>query len=222
MARTKGSRKSRRASSELLDEAGSGVSGRASERGNKRSPPVKANKGTKGRAIEDTKAAGSVGAKAKVSDGDTTRGTKQIRHRSDDKGRKPNTGAERKDSNSRRSAKELGIEWIGDYCPDGRPHFLIATHAFDGGSLFKCSNCLKHVWLPTYTKDAAEFDIWCDNYGAQTAYCKLLDKNPSARMMVIKLQDLWYSSKNASDLVEFAKLVVDTMEDKDYDRVRRL
>ena len=223
MACTKRNR--RRASPELLDEAGIGVPSSTSSRRNKGKKSTKAITKAKSRKTKDTKAASQVGAKAEVLYGDTTVRPKRGRPKTDNKGRKPNTGAKGEDRTPRRSAQELGIEWIGDFCPDGSPHHLIDIHKFDGGGLFKCSNCKKHVWLPYVLRDAAELDGLIDRYGAQTGYCKYLDKNREVKCLVAKLQDLWYARQNITEWGEFtwlklARLVTKTMEDKEYDRVK--
>lgn len=116
-----------------------------------------------------------------------------------------------------RSASELGIEWIGSLCPDGRPHYFIGVHTVGIGSLLKCSNCYKHVWIPFIMKDAAEFDVLVNRFGANTAYQKMLDKYPEQKILVGKLQKLWYMRQEVGKNLPVDK-VLEVMGDKDYGR----
>jgi len=117
-----------------------------------------------------------------------------------------------------RSASELRIEWIGSFCPDGQPHRLIGIHNLNGGSLLKCSNCKKHVWLPAVISDATKLDSMIDHLGNTDGYCKFLDSNQEVKVMIAKLQDLWYARQRIKDDEQFKNLVVSVMEDKEYDR----
>lgn len=119
-----------------------------------------------------------------------------------------------------KSANALGIEWIGDYCQDGSPHFIVNIFNYSKGTVFKCINCLRHVWLPIWIQDAAILDSLIDKYGAQAGYLIFLDKNREAKVMMAKLQDLEKARHSATDDREFMKLVVSVMEAKDYDRLR--
>jgi hypothetical protein len=220
MARSKATSNRRRTKAELLAEGRARVPRSTSNRRNKRAKRTKADKGPEVRAIEDTEAEGKISPEAQDSDGDSVQRPKRGRYKASDKDRKSDTGVKGEDRVPRRSASELGIEWIGDYCPDGRPHYLVDKHTFDGGSLFKCNNCSKHVWLPTYIKDARELELLINLYGANTGYCKFLDKNRNAKIIVAKLQYLWYERRRVSNDDEFRELVLSIMEEKDYDRIR--
>jgi len=208
----------RRQPSELLDEGGARIPVRTSSRRNKRTKATATAKETKRRATEDTTPACSVSAEVEIPDGDTDRKSKRRRHKADDKSRQSDTGAKGKDRTPRRSATELGIEWIGDFCPDGNPHVLIDIHRLDGGGLFKCSRCKKHLWLPMVLNEAAILDSLIDMYGARAGYGKYLDKHREAKVLVAKLQDLWYARQRITDNEEFMMLVITVMEDKEYDR----
>lgn len=186
---------------------------------NKRKKTASTNKKAKGRAVEDITTESSPGAEVEAPHADAAGRPKSKRHRRHDKGRKPDRGVEGNDRTPRRSASELGIEWITALCPDGQPHYLIANHTFDGGSLFKCSRCLKHIWLPTMLGGATELEQLIKHLGTQRAYCKFLDKHREAKVMVAKLQDLWYARQEIGDDGKFADLVIKIMEDKEYDRM---
>ncbi len=209
---------------ELLDGIRTGVYKDTSSGRNKRKEEITTIRKGKGRKIKDTKTKSKISTKAEDTNGGSARLT---RHRYGGKDRKSDRGVKGKDKAIRRNttklavknAKELGIEWIGSYCPDGKPHVLIGTHDLYGGSLFKCNNCKKHVWLPIYIKDAAKLDSLIDYFGATAGYCKYLDSNRDAKMLVAKLQDLWnMRSESKMSNIEFARIVVRVMEDKEYDR----
>lgn len=208
-----------RAHRELLDEGRSGVSSHTSLRRNKRKKATPTSKRTKGSSAKDTPTKSPVSAKVKDLDGGTS---KRKGHRHSNKNRQPDRGAEGEDRTLRRSASELGIEWIGDFCPDGQPHRLIGKHNFDGGSLLKCAYCQKHIWLPTLINDASTLDSMIDYLGPQAGYCKFLDKHQEAKVMVAKLQDLWYAKQGITDSDKFMSLVISVMEDKEYDRIKEV
>lgn len=218
MARSKGTKQSRRTKDMLLASGRTRVSSRTSSSRNKRKKTARPDKDPEVRAAEDTTTESQVRAEAEIPDGDTTRRPKSKGHRRYDKSGKPNRGVEGKDTTPRRSANELGIEWITAFCPDGQPHYLIANHTFDGGSLFKCYNCHKHIWLPTLIRDATELEALIKYIGTQRGYCKFLDKHQAAKVMVAKLQDLWYARRQMTNKDEFRELVISVMNEKEYDK----
>ena len=197
----------------LLASGRDRVSVQPPSRRNKRKNSAPNNKGTKGGALEDSTTESKVSAETKNLDGGSVR---RRGYKRSNKDRKPNRGAKGTDRTIWRSASELDIEWIGDYCPDSSPHILIGKHNFNGGSLFKCQHCKKHVWLPTYIRDAAELDSMIGFFGARAGYRRFLDKHPESKIVVAKLQDLWYARQRIEDKEEFAKLVISVMEDKEY------
>lgn len=215
MARSEGVNRTSPANAELLDAGRFSIPSRSSIRRNKRKKATSTIRGAKGGKIKDSKKKGKIGAGAKDFNGGSSR---RGRHKQDDKDRQPDRGVKGEDCTVRRSASELGIEWIGDFCPDGKPHFLIGTYSLDGGSILKCKNCLKHLWLPNTITEAAILDRLIDNLGTTQGYCKYLDKHKEVKVMIAKLQDLWYAKKNVSNNKEFKKLVISVMEDKEYDR----
>ena len=203
-----------------------------SSRRNKRKETAITSKKSKSRTAEDSPPEGKISAEAEDLDGGSPR---RKGHKRSNKDRQPDRGAEGADRTPRRSASELGlmdekpeqlvrsasdlgIEWIGSHCPDGQPHHLIGIHNLDGGCLFKCTGCKKHQWLPTIMTEAANLDRMIDHFGAEAGYHKFLDKHREAKMMVAKLQNLWYARQRMGDDGEFMKLVVAVMEDKEYDK----
>ena len=209
-------RSERRRKDMLLASGKSRVSALPPSGRNKRKKAVTSHKSTKGRTSEDFEKEGKISTTAKNSDGGST---KSKGHRRHDKDRQQDRRTEGADSTPRRSASELGVKWIGSRCPDGQPHYLIDKHTFAGGSLFKCTNCLKHVWLPTYLKDATEMEMLFKRFGAQAGYCKYLDKNRDAKVVVAKMQDLWNVRQTMTNKEEFKQLVITVMKEKDYDEL---
>jgi len=155
------------------------------------------------------------GAKSKVSNGSASKRQGSRQH---DKNRKQDRGAKGKDKTIGRSSAELGIEWVGSYCPDGSPHFFISNRNIYEGSLFKCQKCSKHKWLPMQFNEAVVLESLMNRHGTATGYCKYLDEHREAKILVSKLQDLWYARKRISNDKDFLKLVVSIMEDKEYDK----
>jgi len=216
MACSEGRNTSRRA--QLLGEGGSSLPIITSSSRNKRKETTKPNKGRKSGAAEDIEAESQISTKAKISHGNTSKRAKSKRHKRNDKDRKSNRRLKRKNSAARRSAKELGIVWIGSFCPDGHPHYLVGKHNLDGGSLFKCKYCHKYVWLPSLINEAAKLGEAVTRYGAQAGYCVYLDEHQAAKVMIAKLQEIWHARQEVTDDGEMLELVTKIMEDKEYDR----
>ena len=125
---------------------------------NKRKKAAPVAKETKGREIEDSPSASKIGAEVKGTYGDSTSRTKRGRYSQDDKDRQPDRRVEGADKPARRSSEQLGIQWIGSYCPDKQPHFLISRHVYNIGNIFICRNCKKSIWLPFIIGEAAKLD----------------------------------------------------------------
>lgn len=205
-------------SPELLDEGRIGISIHSSSNRNKREETTTINKKAKGSKAKDPSATSKASTKDKAPNLDTAREPKSKGHKRHDKDRKPDTEAEGRDCTRRRCASELGIEWIGDFCPDKQPHHLVATHHLYEGSLFRCTKCYKHVWLPVGYGSARELDAMIGSLGAQKGYCKYLDKHRPAKIMIAKLQDLWLAKQAHPNNGEFLLQVLDIMGDREYDR----
>lgn len=180
-----------------------------------REEKIRTNKRTKGSKTQNPTAASKVGAKAKDTNGSTP---KHLRSGRGDKDRRKDRRAEGTDPSSRRSAKELGVEWIGGLCPNGEPHYLIASFRLDGGSIFRCKRCSKHTWLPSDLENARKFSLLIGRYGVRKGYCEMLDEHRPAKVMVAKLQDLWKAKRYMVDKKQFLDLVVAIMSDREYDK----
>lgn len=187
---------------------------------NKRKETVRVNKEAEDRAFEDSPPACSIGAEDKAPYGDTAIRPKRGRYRKHDKGRKSDNGAKGADSVRRRSAEDMGVVWIGDYCPDNQPHHLVSIHNLDGGSIFKCKHCYQHIWLPSEIKDASRLESLIGYLGAQAGYCKFLNSHRPAKIVVAKLQDLWRAKQMSPNNGEFLLLVLDIMKEDNYDARR--
>lgn len=199
----------------LLASGRSGVSNLASSGGDERKKASSTVNKEKGRKAKATSAKSKTRAKVKDSDGSAPRCKGPRQH---DKDRKSNRGAEGADTTIRRSASELEVEWIGSYCPDGEPHFLIGSRASNGWSMFRCRKCAKHVLLPAEMRDAVDLEHMINRYGATAGYCKYLDRYRSAKVLIAKMQDLWRAKQHITDSVQLVRLIVSVMEDKEYDR----
>lgn len=169
--------------------------------------------------VKDSSAASKIGTEVEGPYGDSLEGAEFRGYEQDDKDRKSNRGIEGERQVSRRSASELGIEWIGSYCPDKQPHFLISYSVENIGSLFKCRNCLKQIWLPSSIGQSVILETLIGRFGPEKGYRLYLDENPEARMLVAKLQDLWYARRKITNDEQFAKLVISVMDNKEYDRI---
>ena len=215
MARSEKRNKARQ--TQLLGDGRPGVSGNTSLHRNKRKEAATTVQKAKRGKTKDTPTKGKTSTTIEDSDG----GTSQRKgYRQSNKDRQPNRGAEGEDRTLRRSASELGIEWVGSYCPDEQPHYFIASFNLDGGNFFKCKRCLKYIWLPASITEATILGRLIDHIGTTNGYHKYLDKHQGVKVMVAKLQDLWYARQKISDDEEFVKLVTSVMEDKEYDRIR--
>ena len=185
---------------------------------NKRKKAAPTAKETKGGKIKDFASASQISAEVEGANGGTAKRARRGRHRKDDKDWQSDRGIEGADKVHRRSAEELGIEWIGSFCPDNRPHYLIGRHTQSIGTIFICTNCKKSIWLPFIMSEAAKLSGLFGYIGVTKGYRKFLDRYPDARMLLAKMQNLWYARQTITDDKQFEKLVIATMEDKEYDK----
>lgn len=199
----------------LLATGGSGLFSSTPISRDKREEAITTNKRTKGSKTKAATPKSKISPKAEDFDGGSTR---RKRHRRSNKDRQPDRGAKGADSTPRWSASELGIEWPGSYCPDGKPHTFVESYQLDGGALFRCSGCKRHKWLPYSFEAARDFDNLVDSLKVNKAYHKLLDSNRTAKVMIAKLQYLWYARQDISDDRIFTKLIISVMNEKEYDR----
>lgn len=214
MARSE-DRKQQSIPSMLLAESGTGLPSHAPSGRDKGKKTAAAKSRGKNRSTQNPSTKGKTSTKAKDSDGGTS---KQQRPRPNDKDRQSDRGVKGGNHSHWRSATELGIEWVGSYCPNGSPHYFVAAYYIDTGTLFKCHNCYKHKWLPIDFKDATILGQTLERQNKTTAYCKFLDQFRQAKIMIAKLQYLWYAKQQITDSRELINLSVAIMEDKEYDR----
>ncbi len=64
-------------------------------------------------------------------------------------------------------------------------------------------------------KDATVLGLTLEKQNKTTAYCKFLDHFRQAKIMIAKLQYLWYAKQQITDSRELINLSVAIMEDKD-------
>ena len=107
------------------------------------------------------------------------------------------------DTTSRRSTKELEIEWVDSMCqgstaPAGVHHWIEAFKVADGG-LFICRYCHHARWLPNSLHVATQFTALAKKLGVAAAYEQILSEHPTARRTVLELQDC-----HMLDAVQFA------------------
>ena len=161
---------------------------------------------TKGKARGKAKGTAPKGKAGSNPKGTNAGTSKHKGHRQGHKGRKPDGRTEGTASQPRWSAKELGIEWPGSYCPSGEPHHLVEVERHGTGSLFRCIKCLKHKWLPFDYADLLVVSRLVHQYGLEDGYRAYLDKHSYAKMLIAKLQYLWYARQASTDNLEFARL----------------
>ena len=126
--------------------------------------------------------------------------------------------AERRDKPFRRSAEELGIEWLDVRCeesPKSKAHYLVGRTEIDKGIIFECKFCHKVVWLPGGLDDAVELRKLFQIYGFNKGYQKMLDKHSAAKRMLSKIQDIYYLRK-ATTSEQFPVAMAAVMMDKEY------
>jgi hypothetical protein len=121
------------------------------------------------------------------------------------------------DSKSGRSAKELGIRWIGSKCqfsPTGA-HHSISRMTIDGGDIFECIYCHGVKWLPNDRATAAQMGKVISKYGISEGYAIFLDRLPKVKKLLSKLQDIPYLRRVLPD-DRFIHALAAIMVDKDY------
>ncbi len=199
----------------LLARIGSGESGSESARRNQRAQDATTVRTSQSRAVKD------IEAKSKSSrrtERFNARRVRPERYGQGNKNRKQDRRDEGEDSKPRWSAQELGIVWIGSYCPDGSPHYLIEYSKTSFGSLFKCVYCHKVKWLPTQMSDAFKLDAMMRKYGQQEGYCHFLNFHRDAKVMVAKFQELERIKNVVDNEIEFARIADKVLNEKEYDR----
>ena len=163
----------------------------------------------------DTVSESKTSPEAEVPNGGSS---KRRRGRQGDSNRESDRGTKGTDSICRRSAKDMGVEFPGSYCPSGEAHYFAEVDGVDRGILFRCIRCYKHLWLPNRYDEAEMLSNLARKYGLAGGYLVYLNSHTVAKIMIAKLQDLWYARKRVTDDEQFAKLVVSVMDDRDYGR----
>lgn len=199
----------------LLAESRIGVSSSSPSGRDERKEAATATRKAKSSKTKNPSAKSKASPKAKNSYGGTT---KRGGPRQSDSNRESDRRLEGRDRRPRRSASELGIEWIGSYCPDGQPHFLIGSQPQDGWSTLKCKYCSQYKLLPVYMNEVTDLTRLLHKHGGTNGYQKFLDNHKEARMLIAKLQYLWRVNQHTTDKVKFISMVVKVMEDKEFDR----
>lgn len=199
----------------LLASIRSGQFGEESASRDKRQEDATTSRTDKSRAAKGTTAKGKVSRKAKRTNASTSTSG---RYRRGNKNRQSDRGDEGEDSKPGRSASELGIRWIGSYCPDGSPHYSIEYDKVEGGSVYRCIKCHKIKWLPVDFYEAIKLGTMMDKYKQQEGYCRYLNLHRSTKIMVAKLQDLERLSSKIDDKMEFARIADKILSEKDYDK----
>lgn len=198
--------------SELLDSTGTGAPRKRAVRGGKRTKIPRSSERNKGSQTERTPPKGKGRAKAESRDGRRGRRGRTYSLRDtirEAKARNPAPG---------RSAKELGIVWLDPRCeesPRTKAHFFIAKTTVNGGSVYQCKYCQRVKWMPNSLNECQEMWRMMQVYGLDGGYQKILDKNPSARRLLSKIQDIYYLRKSMPP-EHFPIAVAAVMLDREY------
>ena len=126
--------------------------------------------------------------------------------------------AKRRNTPIGRSAKELGIEWIGARCeesPVSKAHYLVARTKVDEGCMWECVYCHRVKWLPITMEECCRLNAMMNVYGLDGGYQRILELHPAAKRMLCKIQDIYYLKKKLTgDLFAIALSAI--MLDKEY------
>lgn len=213
-------RKKRAGRRVLLAGLRSGGTSKKASRRNKRKEEGTVIKDEAGETITIVKKKGKDSLQIATSDASSTG---QAGHRRGHKARKSDRGVEGQDKATRRSAKELGIVWFDYSCSDSptKAHCMMAIDTVDGGDVFKCIYCHRCKWLPRSFGDAEKMSNLMRTFGMEMGYQKMLDRHPAARVLIAKLQDLWYLRKTIKSDEDFVQVISAVMGSREYDKERR-
>lgn len=117
-----------------------------------------------------------------------------------------------------RTAKELGIVWPDDRCADSpitKAHHFVAVSYIADGDIFECKYCHRVKWLSRNSKHAIKFGVWIRIYGEDRAYQMMLDRRPTAKNLMAKIQDFYLLRKSVPE-ESLAKVIAAVMSDNDY------
>jgi len=124
---------------------------------------------------------------------------------------------EGRNRSTRRSAQELGITWLDSYCENSptKGHLLVGATRIDGGTVYKCSICHKVKWIPSGLDECIKLGNSMKIYGQDGGYQRILDKHPAAKMLMAKIQDIYYLRK-ALTPEQFPIAVAAVIMNKEY------
>lgn len=206
----------------LLVSSRTGLSGEESPSRQERREEPNAPEGYKGGKVKDTKNKSKTSSKAERTDAGSS---KSKGHRPDNSNRKSHRRDEGEDTELRRSAQDLGVTYPGSFCRDGStriiPHHWLEVEKVHRGSLLRCRNCRKHIWLPTGHNDSERLGINIKKYGETEGYCRFLNtpKKRAAKVLIAKIQQLERLTEEMSDKAEVARAALRILGQKDYDKV---
>ncbi len=207
-------RKKKRGRKVLL--VGEGTTGvvQTSSRRVKRKKETRPSKEEARKAVKATATKGKDSPNAKARDGEPTGRTK---HGHVDKVGKPARGTQGGDKASRRSATDLGIVWIDNRCEESptKAHYSIGGMMVDMGTIFECKYCHRMKWLPNTFQEVMTLGNLQQIYGLSLGYQKMLDKHPTARGLVAKIQDLYLLRKSVPE-EHIGKVIAAVMTDGEY------
>jgi hypothetical protein len=125
--------------------------------------------------------------------------------------------AKRRDYSGRRSARELGISWVGSRCEvaPSKAHVLVGKNYVDSGYVFQCTYCGKVKWLPASFDLCNKMNKLMQVYGYDTGYQMMLDEHPTARRLLSKIQDIYYLRRSLPP-DEFGLAVAAVVLDREY------
>lgn len=202
----------------LLARSRSGASKCKSSSRDKRKEEAGATKASKRRKAKGPSSKSKSSSKVKDTDASVPRAKGRGR---DNKDRESDRGDEGENGKLRRTAQVLGIVYPGSHCDEllTKPHRWMEVDKIHGGSLFRCSKCKRHMWLPATLRDAERLSDLIWKYGGTEGYCRYLNRHRGAKVLMAKIQDLERLSRKKIGKAKFAKMVVEVMNDKEYDRV---
>ncbi len=198
----------------LLAGAGNRVPGKESIRGDTRKKALSAAEGYSG-----GKAIGHASARAGSTKAEAGDGGRTARLRQDNKIRRAIREAKARNRQSGRSAKELGIAWLGARCEDShvsKAHHWIGSTLVDAGTIFECKHCHKVCWLPNSLNDCVDMNRNMSIYGQDSGYQKMLDVHPAAKRLLAKIQDIYYLRKALKDNNMFHLALASIIMDREY------
>lgn len=196
----------------LLASIGAGVHGEEGIHGEEGQEISSATEGDEGAKVSNTEKKSKARSKAKGGDGGGRK------HRHTHPPGKPARVSKGKNRPSGRSAKELGIVWIGSRCEDSpvtKAHHMIGRISIDQGEIFECKYCHKVKWLPKTEAECTRMGNWLQVHGKDEGYQRTLDSHPAAKRLISKIQDIYYLKKTVP-ASKFPLILAAVMLDREY------